>query len=40
MTDGMSNEQSTECQWDTLRAAGAVHKLSSPVLVYVIGVTA
>ena len=39
MTDGRSNEQSSECQWDTLQAADAVHRLSPPVLVYVIGVT-
>ena len=39
MTDGRSNEQSSECQWDTIQAAEAVHRLSPPVLVYVIGVT-
>lgn len=39
MTDGKSNERSSECQWDTLQAAAAVHALSPPVLVYVIGVT-
>ena len=40
MTDGQSNRQSTECQWNTLQAAEAVHELNPPVLVYVIGVTA
>ena len=39
MTDGKSNRASTECQWDTLQAAEAVHELKPPVLVYVIGVT-
>ena len=39
MTDGRSNRESSECQWDTLQAAEAVHALSPPVLVYVIGVT-
>lgn len=39
MTDGKSNEESSECQWNTLQAAEAVHALSPPVLVYVIGVT-
>ena len=39
MTDGKSNEESSECQWNTLQAAEAVHALNPPVLVYVIGVT-
>ena len=39
MTDGKSNQESSECQWNTLQAAEAVHKLDPPVLVYVIGVT-
>ena len=39
MTDGKSNEESSECQWNTLQAAEAVHELDPPVLVYVIGVT-
>ena len=39
MTDGQSNEESTECQWDTLQAAEAVHELRPTILVYVIGVT-
>jgi hypothetical protein len=39
MTDGKSNEESSECQWNTLQAAEAVHELSPPVLVYAIGVT-
>ena len=39
MTDGQSNEESSECQWNTLEAAEAVHQLSPPILVYVIGVT-
>ena len=39
MTDGQSNEQSSDCQWDTLQAAEAVHGLTPPVLVYAIGVT-
>ena len=39
MTDGRSNEESSECQWNTLQAAEAVHELDPPVLVYVIGVT-
>ena len=39
MTDGMSNKESSECQWNTLQAAEAVRELSPPVLVYAIGVT-
>ena len=39
MTDGKSNEESSECQWNTLQAAEAVHELKPPILVYVIGVT-
>ena len=39
ITDGQSNRESSECQWNTLQAAKAVHALSPPVLVYVIGVT-
>ena len=39
MTDGQSNEASSECQWNTLQAAAAVHELTPPVLVYAIGVT-
>ena len=39
MTDGKSNKESPECQWNTLQAAEAVHELSPPVLVYAIGVT-
>ena len=39
MTDGQSNEESYDCQWNTLQAAAAVHELTPPVLVYAIGVT-
>ena len=39
MTDGQSNADSSECGWDTLQAAEAVHQLTPPILVYAIGVT-
>ena len=39
MTDGRSNQESQECHWNTLQAAEALHKLTPPVLVFVIGVT-
>ena len=39
MTDGKSNEQSQECNWDTQQAAEALHQMTPPVLVFVIGVT-
>ena len=39
MTDGKSNQESSECQWNTSQAAAAVHELNPSVLVYAIGVT-
>ena len=40
LTDGKSNRNSPDCNnWNTTQAADAVHQLSPPVLVYVIGVT-
>ena len=32
-------KESSECQWNTIQTAEAVHRLSPPILVYVIGVT-
>ena len=39
LTDGKSNLESSECDWNTLQAAHEVHRLDPPVFVYAIVVT-
>lgn len=38
VTDGNSNCHSIECNWTIAQAAEAVHRLTPPVIVYVLGV--